>query len=762
MRQASRKFLFPLVQFSSRFRFNKLTGYLTGPPNRRPTVIRLLKTLGLFLAVATLSCLHAQAQNCGPWLGVTTWQVTYTITGTGSGMDAAGQLDWTIDHQGTGNSVLTTVQTACGTQLSWWGQGYGIGSENDQGVGTCGTPGEEETVSIVGGPTFNSPSTLTFLTIDPANGTYTFTPLLAITNTITINNCGSISVVAGGDTIGPSGPTCGAFGLVTFPLPDTVSTITKNNLALTAPAECGYDGGVAGISWNVSYTLTPTVAPAQPYVDLHDFDPGVNTGKLAQGRDGNFYGESQTVGAGTGNVFKVTPTGTLTVIHSFDLADVALEAGGMTLGTDGNLYGDTYIGGTADDGVTFKITPAGKETPLHNFADSGDGSNPVGALVLGTNGDFYGTTGSNPETIYQVSSAGKLTTLQTLTAAEGYQGGQLIQASDGNFYGGTNLGGANNFGTAFKMTSKGVVTVLHSFNSTDGAGASAGMVEIGGGSFIGTAALGGNNGDGVIYSLTSTGTFAALHEMDGPTDGSLPGVLTAATDGNVYGTAASGGASDCGTIFEVTPSGQFSVLYAFDGTHGCNPEGYLTEGTDGKLYGITSAGGANNAGTFFSLNVGLSPFVHLMTTSGKELSKVEILGQGFSKASVVEFGGVAASTIAVTGSTYISATVPAGALTGAVTVTIGTSTLTSPQTFNVLPTITSFTPPSGPVGTTVTITGTGLAQTTSVTFNKRTAAISGTSDKQVIVTVPAGATTGRIAITTNGGSATSTTSFTVN
>jgi uncharacterized repeat protein (TIGR03803 family) len=289
------------------------------------------------------------------------------------------------------------------------------------------------------------------------------------------------------------------------------------------------------------------------------------------------------------------------------------------------------------------------------------------------------------------------------------------------------------------------------------------MAEIAGGTFIGTAALGGNNGDGVIFSLTSTGTFTVLHEMDGPTDGSLPGVLTAGTDGNLYGTAANGGASSCGTIFEITPAGQFSVLYAFNGTHGCNPEGYLTEGTDGKLYGITSAGGANDAGTFFSLDVGLGPFVHLMTSSGKELSKVEILGQGFSKASVVEFGGVAASTIAVTGSTYISATVPAGALTGAVTVTTGTTTLTSPQTFNVLPTITSFTPPSGPVGTTVTIAGTGLAQTTAVTFDKIPAtSIPTKSDTRVTVVVPSGAKTGKLAITTNGGSATSAASFTVN
>jgi uncharacterized protein (TIGR03437 family) len=106
--------------------------------------------------------------------------------------------------------------------------------------------------------------------------------------------------------------------------------------------------------------------------------------------------------------------------------------------------------------------------------------------------------------------------------------------------------------------------------------------------------------------------------------------------------------------------------------------------------------------------------------------------------------------------------VPAGALTGKVTVTTGPITLSSSQTFKVLPTITKFSPTGGPVGTSVTITGTGLKQTTKVTFDGKSATFTVNSDTQVTADVPTGAATGKIAVTTKGGSATSATSFTVN
>ena len=517
--------------------------------------------------------------------------------------------------------------------------------------------------------------------------------------------------------------------------------------------------------------VAPRLAQAQTYTDLHDFNPGAGDphtfieSHLAQGRDGNFYTESNGGGtSGNGTVFKVSPGGTVTVIHSFDGTDGSNAIGGMTLGLDGNLYGETWSGGSFGNGITFKITPAGGETALHNFANNGDGANPANVLVRSAT-LFYGTTNdASAETIYQVTSGGVLKTLHTFSNVDGQAGGQLLLGSDRNIYGGMNQGGMFGFGTAFKMTPKGVLTVLHNFNGTDGNQAAPGMVEVTPGKFYGTTELGGNTGDGVVYSVTSSGTFSVVHSFSSPTDGHQVLDPTLATDGNVYGLTVSGGSANCGTIFEVTAAGVFSVLHNFDNTHGCNPlGGYLTQGTDGKLYGIATNGGANGNGVFFSFDVGLNPFVALMTTSGKEGSKVEILGQGFTKSSVVKFGGVAASTIVVTGSTYILATVPAGALTGPVTVTTGGTTLTSAQTFKVLPTITSFTPTSGPVGTSVAITGTGLMQTTKVTFGGVAATtVTVNSDTQVTADVPTGAKTGKIGIATKGGKVTSKTSFTVN
>jgi len=431
----------------------------------------------------------------------------------------------------------------------------------------------------------------------------------------------------------------------------------------------------------------PLTARAATYSDLHDFNPSAgdpsnfNSTRPAQGRDGNFYVESRNGGtANQGTLFSVSPTGTVKVILSFNGTNGSDETGGVTLGTDGELYGNTFSGGTLGNGVTFKVTTGGSYAPLHNFANTGDGVAPVNALVIGNDGNFYGLTDSNPETFYKVTPAGVLTTLHTFSTAQGFQGGQLSLGRDGNFYGGMNLGGAHNFGTAFKVTTTGALTVLHNFTGADGTDAATGMVQAGNGVFYGTASVGGTNNAGVVYKLTPTGAFTVLHNFAPATDGSFLGVLILATDGNLYGVAINGGASSCGTIFKVTPAGAFSVVHTFDNTHGCNPEGYLTQGTDGKLYGLTNAGGAHGNGTFFSLNVGLAPFASLLPSSGKVGSKIGILGQGFSSSSVVKFNGLKATTVVPMGTTFLLATVPAGASDGKVTVTTGTTTLTT-QTF---------------------------------------------------------------------------------
>jgi len=144
---------------------------------------------------------------------------------------------------------------------------------------------------------------------------------------------------------------------------------------------------------------------------------------------------------------------------------------------------------------------------------------------------------------------------------------------------------------------------------------------------------------------------------------------------------------------------------------------------------------------------------------------VGMFGQGFTGASVVKFGGVAATSVTLSGSTYLTAVVPVGAHTGTVTVTTGATKLTSPQTYKVKPKVASFTPPSGPVGTLVTIHGTGLIQATTAKFGKvKATTFTVVSDSQVTAVVPAGLAAGAVTIslTTPGGTANSPTKFTVN
>ncbi|MGB8915811.1 MAG: IPT/TIG domain-containing protein, partial [Candidatus Sulfotelmatobacter sp.] len=194
----------------------------------------------------------------------------------------------------------------------------------------------------------------------------------------------------------------------------------------------------------------------------------------------------------------------------------------------------------------------------------------------------------------------------------------------------------------------------------------------------------------------------------------------------------------------------------------------LMQHTNGNLYGFTVHGGdtsvcqGDGCGVFYSFDIGAGAFASLESTSGKEGARVGIFGQGFSHSSVVKFGGTQATAVTPSGTTFLNATVPAGALTGTVTVTTGSTTLTSSRTFDVTPTTTSFSPPSGPVGTLVTINGTGLTQTTRVTFNGKSASFAVVSDIEITATVPTGATTGQIRVTTKGGSAITATSFTVN
>lgn len=551
--------------------------------------------------------------------------------------------------------------------------------------------------------------------------------------------------------------------------------------------------------------ITTQAAQAQTLTTLHEFDDtdGSNPySGLVHATDGNFYGTTTEGGAnsnslctgenddapGCGTVFKITPSGTLTTLYSFCAQTNCADGGGPTAtliqAANGNLYGTTFFGGTGSCvvggtnygcGTVFEITLAGKLTTLHSFVGT-DGQTPEGGLVQSPSGNFFGATSSGGSTgsgtIFKMTANGTLTTLYNfcgyICVDNGSPKGALVLASNGYFYGTTSenvSGDTVSDGTVFKISSTGAVTTLHTFTGTDGSTPFDTLVQGTDGNLYGTTLQGGTStacsfGCGTVFKMTPTGTLTSLHSFDS-TDGNTPYAgLVQGSDGNFYGTTNGGGADGNGTIFEITPGGTLTTLHSFGNTDGDEPFGGLVQGTDGNFYGTTEFGGSHN-GTVFSLSTGLAPFVQLQATSGKEGVIVGMLGQGFSSSSVVKFGGTQATTLTRTGTTFIKATVPAGALTGAVTVITGATTLTSSQTFKVTPTFTSFAPPSGPVGTPVTITGTGLKQATKVTFNGKSAAITVNSDTEITATVPTGATTGKISVTTRGGSATNATSFTV-
>jgi uncharacterized repeat protein (TIGR03803 family) len=252
------------------------------------------------------------------------------------------------------------------------------------------------------------------------------------------------------------------------------------------------------------------------FTSLHSFDSadGENpVGALIQAVDGNLYGTTALGGAyGYGTVFEITLDGTFTLLHSFDSADGINPNAGLAQGSDGNLYGTTAEGGAGSSGTVFQITPSGTLTTIYSFClqpGCADGANPYGVLALGSNGNFYGTTeygGSAGSfgTVFEITLAGLLTTLHTFASTDGanpYPG--LVLGSDGNFYGTTFFGGTNNFGTIFEITPGGTFTSLYSFSASGGVLPAGALVQdTTNGLFYGTTESGGTSNEGTYFEVS--------------------------------------------------------------------------------------------------------------------------------------------------------------------------------------------------------------------------------------------------------------------
>lgn len=459
-----------------------------------------------------------------------------------------------------------------------------------------------------------------------------------------------------------------------------------------------------------------SVLAAQTLTVLHDFDNTDGSypwGGFVQAPNGDYYGTASGGGAnGQGVVFKITPGGVFSTVYNFcsqggsACTDGAQPRMGLMLDSNGDLYGTTLFGGANNRGTIYRITPAGVPTTLYSFcslASCADGWAPYGVLLQSSGRGIYGTTNQagkyNAGTIFDITPAGRLTTLHSFCGTTGCPGGGdplagLVQYGSGVFYGTTSADGANcsgpsGCGTVFKLTGD-AVTRLYSFCSeggsacTDGSEPDAAPVLAPNGNFYGTTRIGGPSNNGTVFEITPSGALTTVYgfcSQGGCPDGQVPrGGLILGSDGNFYGTTSGG----FGTIFQITPNGALTTLAAFDNTNGSGPYAPPVQGTNGDFYGTTNLGGAHGYGVIYRLSTGLAPFVKTVPTAGKVGAAVKILGSGLTGATSVTFNGTAAVFKVVAGS-EITTTVPSGATTGTVQVVTPRGTFDSNVTFDVLP-----------------------------------------------------------------------------
>ncbi|MBA4696884.1 MAG: fibronectin type III domain-containing protein [Legionella sp.] len=300
--------------------------------------------------------------------------------------------------------------------------------------------------------------------------------------------------------------------------------------------------------------------------------PPVPWGSLIEDVNHNLYGVAPNGGsAGLGTVFKFsTATNTFTVLADFtQLSTGALPYASLVMGSDGNLYGTTAGGGTHSAGTIFKIAvPNGPLTILASFDPS---TNPA--------------SGSAPY-------------------------GKLLELSPGEFYGTTQSGGTNSTGTIFKFSTNGnTITTLAAFDVADGGGRNvsgsapfAGLIEVSG-DLYGTASAGGQYSYGTVYKFSpSSNTITPLASFDFiPTDGASPyASLLAASNGFLYGTTTDG--ANGGTVFVISLSGTMNTVAYFDDANGKVSYAPLMQNGN-YLYGTTSAGGTNSGGTLFKVSL---------------------------------------------------------------------------------------------------------------------------------------------------------------
>jgi len=397
----------------------------------------------------------------------------------------------------------------------------------------------------------------------------------------------------------------------------------------------------------------------------------------------------------------------------------------LVQGRDGNIYGTSQSGGTNGKGVVFQVTPDGTLRVIYNFAfDASPGFAPTGGLTLGTDGNFYGTTSSatalNYGSVFKITSSGHLTVLYKFLSNG--DAAAPVQGRDGNWYGTTSGGVLHP--TVYRLTPSGHIKTIYTFTYSVGADPQA-LILGTDGNFYGNAEVGGANGYGSVFRITPAGKLTVLHNFDSTQGANPTGPLVQGYDGNFYGTAKAGGAFTYGVIYRITPSGEFTDLHDFSGTFGdsdgVRPYAGLTLAPDGFLYGATANGGTKGKGTLFKIDSSGS-YTKLYDLTNSDIGwepEVTLL----QNTNGIFYGDTYTSIPPQDGIFYSFDAGNQGRFA-------------------------SLVPAFGKVGKSVGILGQGLTGTAAVSFNGVPASFTISSDTFLTAAVPAGATTGFVTVST--------------
>ena len=293
----------------------------------------------------------------------------------------------------------------------------------------------------------------------------------------------------------------------------------------------------------------------------------------------------------------------------------------------GKIWGMTNGGGDSAGGVIFNYDPlSGKDSLIYSFNGITPKYPKYANLIQGADGNLYGVTSqggvSGFGTVFKCTITGTVTVLASFNGTNGKTPtGSLLLASDGNFYGMASVGGSTNDGVIFKCTPTGSLTVLVSFNHTTGGATPYGsLVQDKKGDFYGMTEAGGAYTSGVIFKCTIWGTLTTIYNLK-TTYGRNPyGNLIFGSDSNLYGVAQFGG-TGVGTMFKCSRTGTLTNLASFATATGIYPYGSLIQATDGNFYGMTTSGGSSNNGTIFKYDTSLHTIAALASFNGTNGSK---------------------------------------------------------------------------------------------------------------------------------------------